>query len=297
MNTGEYLKQWLLQKCDKCHLSPRTVDCYSSIIRLHLAPAIGDLPVASLTGDLIAAMLQQLQLRKPRTAQLAFAVLQAALAAAEEQGLVDRSPMFHIAAPAHQPAPMQVWSDQQIGVYLAAALEHRHAAAWLMALQCGMRRGEIVGLRWSDVDPVNRILHITNQRQRLDDGRIVDLPPKSRSGIRHIPYNSLLADAFAALRQSSPYVVPLTPSGLDQAHSRLLAQLSLPYIHLHGLRHTMATAAIRHGASMRALQMILGHSDISTTSRIYTHPDLSMLRAVIDCAAPSKCAIIHQNRT
>lgn len=288
MNTGEYLNQWLLQKCDSRHLSPRTVDSYASIIRLHIAPALGAIALAAISAADISAFLQLLHSRKPRTAQLAFAVLRMAFADAEESGLIARSPCVRMAAPAHQPAPLKVWSDQQIGVYLSAAIRHKHAAAWLLAIQCGLRRGEIVGLRWSDVDQQERILHITNQRQRLDDGRIVDLPPKSRSGVRHIPYNALIADALSHIRHTSPYVVNLTPSGLDQAHSRLLQQLSLPYIHLHGLRHTMATAAIRHGASMRALQMILGHSDVSTTSRIYTHPDLDMLRAVIDCAATAK---------
>lgn len=288
MNTGEYLQNWLLRKYDECNISVRTRDCYASVIRLHLAPALGAVPLSRLTPEEIRAALLPLQQRAPRSAQLAFAVLRSALAAAEEAELLSRSPCAKLSAPAHRPAPMQVWTDDQISEYIAAAIGHRHAAAWLLAIQCGLRRGEIVGLRWADIDHQNQVLHITNQRQRLDSGQIVDLPPKSRAGVRHVPFNGLLADALANTRRKSPYVVPLTPSGLDQAHSRLLGSLQLPYIHLHGLRHTMATAAIRHGASMRALQAVLGHSDISTTSRIYTHPDLSMLRSVIDCAAIKK---------
>ena len=288
MTTGDYLRQWLATRCAERRIAPRTKDCYEATIRLHIAPELGDVQLEALSAPLIAAMLEQLHARSARSAQLAFILLRAALADAEEAGEIQRSPCRHVAAPAYQPAPMEVWTDEQIGRYIAAAMEHRHAAAWLMAIQCGMRRGEIVGLRWTDIEHDARILHISNQRQRLDSGLIVDAPPKSRAGVRHVPYNELLASALQSAPRRSRYVVPLTPSGLDHAHRQLLGQLDLPYIRLHGLRHTMATAAIRHGASMRALQMVLGHSDVTTTSRIYTHPDMTMLRAVIDCATIAK---------
>lgn len=274
----DYLRRWL----DGLYgLAPRTIDCYRSVIRLHIETVIGDVTLHAVDRLHIQLAIDAAA-SKPRTAQLVHVVLSKALGDAHEAGLIADNPVRQVRVPRHRPEPMTVWDDDQIAAYIDAALRDRHAAAWLLAIQCGLRRGEICGLRWADVDLARRVLHVCNQRQRLDDGRIVDLPPKSACGIRYVPISSMLAMVLEAEDRHKPYVVGLTPSGLDRAHRQLLACLRLPYIHLHALRHTMATAAIRHGSSLRALQVILGHADVSTTTRIYTHPDLDMLRQVID---------------
>ena len=116
-------------------------------------------------------------------------------------------------------------------------------------------------------------------QQTGPDCIVLGLAQKSCYGL------ALLRILRAAYRLGDGYVEPLTPGALDAAHRRCIRRLGLPRLTLHGLRHTMATQALRNGASMRALQMVLGHADYRTTAMIYAHPDMAMLRRVVDAAA------------
>ena len=278
MQTEAYLKSWLALRSGR--LKVRTVECYSSLIRLHIAPQIGDIDVDQLTSPEIMAMLAMIVANgHTRTAELCFVLLKAALKECAA------NPMRGVPRPAHIQTTPDAWSDDQIRAYMAALQGHRHGLALQLGLVLGLRRGEIVGLRWSDIDFDRGVLTVRNQRLRLDSGQIIDATPKSRSSVRSMPLPAALLLQLRRQRQLTGYVCPLTPSGLDAAHRRLVQRLGLPYIPLHGLRHSMATAVIRHGGDMRCLQLLLGHASYATTANRYTHPDRAMLQTSLDCAA------------
>lgn len=278
MKTEAYLKSWLALRSG-C-LKVRTVECYASLIRLHIAPQIGDIDVDQLTAPEIVAMLAMIVASgHTRTAELCFVLLKAALK--ECAG----TPMRGVPRPAHLQVTPDAWTDDQIIAYMAALQGHRHGLALQLGLVLGLRRGEIVGLRWSDIDFDRGVVNVCNQRLRLDSGKIIDATPKSRSSVRSLPLPAALLVQLRRRRQLTGYVCPLTPSGLDAAHRRLVQRLGLPYIPLHGLRHSMATAVIRHGGDMRCLQLLLGHASYATTANRYTHPDRAMLQSSLDAAA------------
>ena len=275
MRTDEYLSSWLVLRSGS--LRTRTAESYAALIRIHIGPAIGDIPVDEVDKGAIMPMLAQIVAEgHTRTAELCYVLLKCALPGNAMQG---------VPRPAHIQQTPGAWSDDQIAVYMAALRTHRHALALSLGLVLGLRRGEICGLRWTDIDFQRCQVNICNQRMRLDTGEIVDGPPKSRSSVRAVPVPAPLMDQLRRRRQLSGYVCPLTPSGLDAAHRRLVHRLGLPYIPLHGLRHTMATSVIRHGGDMRCLQLLLGHASYSTTANRYTHPDATMLAAALDAAA------------
>ena len=261
-------------------LRARTVDSYHSIICLHISPVIGSVPVDDLRPDHIRAVLARAS-GLSRTAELCYVICRAAL------GDLPGQPMRGVSRPAHIQHTPEPWSDDQIAAYLAALADHPHGLALSLGIVCGLRRGEICGLRWSDVLWDEDTLQVVNQRIRLASGQLVDAPPKSRAGARPVPVPGPLMDRLRAARQRSGYIDGITPSGLDQAHRALVARLGLPPIPLHGLRHSMATACIRHGGDMRSLQLLLGHASYTTTAMRYTHPDRAMLRATIDAGSAS----------
>ena len=278
MTTRDFLLSWLSARSPG--LRARSVESYQSIICLHINPVIGSVPTDQLGPDHIRAVLSRAS-GLSRTAELCFVVCRAALADLPGQ------PMRGVTRPAHIQRTPEPWSDDQIAVYLSALADHPHGLAPALGLSCGLRRGEICRLRWSDVLWDESTIQITNQRIRLSSGQIVDAPPKSRAGARPVPVPGPLMDRLRAARQLSGYIDSITPSGLDQAHRALVARLGLPPIPLHGLRHSMATACIRHGGDMRCLQQLLGHASYTTTATRYTHPDRAMLRATIDAGSAS----------
>ena len=277
---SEYLGDWLALRAGG--LRPRTVDSYASLIRLHVVPVIGDVPMDQLSQWVIRLCLARIAAAgKGRTAELVFVMLSAALADAPGR------PMAGVPRPAHVQSTPDAWSDAQMSAYMSALADHPHGLALSLGLLCGLRRGEICGLRWQDVSWETDELRITNQRMRLDSGLIIDAPPKSRAGVRTVPVPPPLMAWLRQSRQLVGYIDGITPSGLDQAHRALVARLGLPPIPLHGLRHSMATSCIRHGGDIRSLQVVLGHARYATTADRYTHPDHQMLRRAVDLAALS----------
>ena len=149
-----------------------------------------------------------------------------------------------------------------------------------------MRRGELAGLRWSDVDQACGLLHIRNQRQRVG-GRLIDAPPKSAAGCRDLPIppgllpllarQQLLQEAEAVLIGVPPVYVcspdgsAIAPEALNRALAADVAAAGVRPINLHGLRHSMASLAVSLGVSMRVLQGLLGHSSFAVTAGTYAH--------------------------
>lgn len=278
MLVSTYLSDWLALRSGG--LRPRTVDSYSSLIRLHICPSLGHLDCSELSPDLIRSHLASIAATgHTRTSELVYVLLSAALV-----DLPSR-PMIGVQRPSHIQHTPDAWSDGQIAVYVAALPDHPHGVALGLAILCGLRRGEVCGLRWCDVDMADRMLYIRNQRYRLDSGQIVDGPPKSRSSVRAVPIPDELMVWLRRRRGVAGYVDPITPNGLDRAHRALTARLSLPPIPLHGLRHSMATACVRHGGDLRSLQSIMGHGSFAITMDRYTHPDHDMLRAAVNLAS------------
>lgn len=277
MQLSVWLSDWLSLRAQE--LKPRTIDSYQELCRLHICPSIGDMELEQLTPINVSHMLAGICAKgHSRTAELCYVLLKSALSECRPEL------MHKVHRPAHKQISPEPWSDEACAVYLAAIARHRHQLPLTLAIMLGLRRGEICGLRWQDIDFQNNVIHIRNQRQRLASGDLVDLSPKSISSMRDLPIPAPLLPLLKQHRQLAGYICSISPSGLDAAHRKLVQKLDLPYIPLHGLRHSMATACIRHGGDMRSLQAILGHASYATTANRYTHPDLSMLRESIDRA-------------
>ena len=166
-----------------------------------------------------------------------------------------------------------------------------------ICLSTGMRIGEICALKWGDIDISSRLITVSRTIERIytidDDNRhtkVIISTPKTVKSNRDIPLNH---DLFTILKpvmkltNSNDYVLtnsekPLEPRGYRRYYKRLMADIGMPQIKFHGLRHTFATRCIECNCDYKTVSSILGHANISTTLNLYVHPDMNQKRKCID---------------
>ena len=287
------MKEWSARWLCGLRLKPRTIESYQALIRHYILPTLGAVDLAEISAEAIqAALAVPLSAGHGRTAEQLYILLAQLCRAAVRAGHIQVSPMDAIARPYHHPMATAWWSPEDAARFLRLrqlALDP-HIVVWVLALCCGLRRGELCGLRWDDIDLQQCTIRVTRQRITLADGRTVAAPPKSKSSARTLAIPDDLAVWLADHRPAAGgYVAisattgrPITPGGLDSAWRRAVRASGMRPITLHGCRHTCGAAAVRAGVAMRVLQDIMGHSTDTITSQIYAHVDQRAQRQALD---------------
>jgi len=218
------------------------------------------------------------------------------LADAQRQGLVTRNIAEHIAHVAVRHSPVDTYTEEEVHSLLAAIAADRIGHAWELALS-GLRRGEIAGLRWSDVDLKAKTLSIVNNRVSAG-GTTVENDPKSATSRRTLPLPDRLVSVLKAAkaRQSAErlalggagvfaYVVsneggaPYSPAVLSRYWRDTVKAAGVRHIKLHAARHTCATLMHLQGVPVAVIAAWIGHKDASLTMRLYTHSQADALKA------------------
>lgn len=255
----------------KTRIKPRTREEYDRIHRVYIAPLIGDIALSQITPEHIQLVLVHAGQRGSRQAQAVFALLRATLRRAVRSRLLLWSPVDALDKPDHD----SVQGKQLTEADLLAALPHiRSSLPLSLALFAGLRRGEIAGLQWGDVDLAAGVLYVQRQRQRVH-GQIITVTPKSAAGCRNIP---IAPDLLPILRQHyelKPRAwllshAPEHPGRVWSAIQERDVQLSQRY-RLHDLRHTYGSRLILSGCNLRVVQYLMGHSSLEVTMRVYSH--------------------------
>ncbi len=309
--SGEYLETWL----DGLRLAPSTVASYRKNIRLHVIPYLGGLPLASLTPKRIAALYRQLETggradhRKgeglsARTVRYVATILHAALGEAVEDGLLARNPadMKRAKPPSAkdaEPPEMHPWTERQLAAFLAWARDHSQLwVAWRVLAMTGMRRGELLALRWRDIDldagtiSIRRsagVIRVKGEGATVKEGptktnkpRIVDLDAGTVTVLRawrrergSMALQLARDDALVFGDHEGTYRHPERFSRLFSEAARRarrdLGEEALPVIRLHDLRHTHATLLLRGGKNIKVVSERLGHANVTVTLRVYSH--------------------------
>ena len=216
-------------------------------------------------------------------------VLSAALTRAQREERVQRNVARLVELPHYQSKERTPWSADEAKQFLAGTADHELYPAFLMLMLYGLRRGELLGLRWGDVDFKQSVLHVRNQLQR-HGGSFMQGPVKTQAGERDLPMLKLVRDALLRLR-IAPAIVqrdvspgglvfvrefgqPLDPDSFRVSFQRLAKRNGIRVIAVHDVRHTTATLLKDLGVPARDTQLILGHSDIATTQQVYQHASL-----------------------
>lgn len=263
---GQYLQLY------KRGLAAKTLEGYETVTVLYILPALGGRELAEITPeDLQLAINAAADRGGPRQAQLTYQLLHAVLRRACRSRLLLWSPADAIDKPDYDPVEGKALTEHDY----AAALPHIDADLGLsLALHAGLRRGEICGLQWGDVDLQDGVLHVRRQRIRCR-GQLLTSPPKSAAGVRDIPIApQLLPQLRKAYRLwPSAWVVDAAPETVTRRW-RDIQQRDIALqdsYRLHDLRHTYGTRLILQGCNLRVIQYLMGHASIDVTMRVYSH--------------------------
>jgi integrase len=273
---------------------------YRQLIERHILPACGRISLARLSPIDVQRMVNRILGAglSPTTAHHAHAVLRRALRDAVAAELVSRNVAAMVKPPPMAFHEMQTLDADQARAFLAAGTGDRWEALWILAVTTGMRQGELLGLRWSDVDLDRGVLHVTGNLSRGPNGLEVTRPKTHRSR-RPIRLSQTAVDALrrhkaaqAAERLHAgaawedhrlvfcrPTGRPVTAAWLVRGRFQpLLKRAGLPLIRFHDLRHTAATLWFRSGVNPKVVQETLGHSRVAITLDTYSHmiPDLQL---------------------
>ncbi|HKC74569.1 MAG TPA: tyrosine-type recombinase/integrase [Chloroflexota bacterium] len=231
-----------------------------------------------------------------RTLQTCHQRLAQAFKFGMKQGMVNRNPLQAVEPPAPRRKSMAIWTIPQIQTFLAVASKSSYGPVYMAILHTSLRRGEVLGLRWCDVDLDRATITVNQTIGLVKSRRQINPTPKNKSSNRTIAIDAELVAALRAHKANRP--VPqidgsdfvfhtqtgtaIYPRNLMRDFTRLLDEAGLPRLTLHGLRHTSISQALILGASLTAVSLRAGHSKVSTTTNIYAHVGWEQHQEVAD---------------
>jgi integrase len=290
-NVSQFLLYWL--EVMKPKLKIRTWILYRQLMVTHAIPALGTIKLARLHQQHV----QGLYARKleeglsPTTVHHLHAVLHRALGQALRWGMIAQNVRDLVEAPAIAHHEMQVLTPDQAKEFLEAASGHRLEALFVLALTTGLREGEILALKWRDLDLEAGMLQVRGNLQRIK-GEVFITTPKNRYSRRHVTLSSLATTSLHAhrARQLSERMElgavwedndlvfangvgkPIERTDLIRRQfAPLLEHAGLPRIRFHDLRHTAATLLLLQGIHPKVVSEMLGHSQVGITLNLYSH--------------------------
>jgi integrase len=303
---GEYLDYWL-ENYVKADKRPKTYEQYAMSARLYIKPGLGARALSDLTVPMVQAFLNGLLKdgRYIRTVQIARTTLSAALTRAQREELVNRNVARLVELPQYVPKEVKPWSLEEARKFFGAAADDRLSAAFTLLLFYGLRCGEVLGLRWCDIDREKGVIHIRQQLQRVAGRGLLIGPVKTNSGKRDLPIVRQVAGSLeeyqhqqTALRGRQPswagsgddqelvfttsVGTPIEPRNFVRTFWKICNENDLRVIKLHHLRHTTATLLKDLGVPARDAQLILGHASSWMTEQIYQHADMDSRKNALE---------------
>jgi integrase len=294
---GAYLtEQWLPGKANT--LAESTWHSYRRKIERHILPALGRTPIRRLkVADL--ERLYDSKLRptdpdvkplSPKTVLEIHLIIRGALAAAVKRGMLTRNVALVAHAPRLRSIPKheaQAWTADQVAVFLRAAVGHRLFPAFWLGANTGMRRSELLGLKWGDIDldkatvSINRGLvaigyELTESRGKTANSRrSIDLDPTTVDLLTAWRTWTAVEQRIAGIEAEHVFTTadggPVHPHSISQAFERVARNAGLPVIRFHDLRHTHATLLIKEGVPVKVVSERLGHATTAFTIETYQH--------------------------
>ena len=289
----DFIKDWLLTV--KASRSKRTVELYRRYSKLDILPAMGDQTLISITPDMVQRMYDY-QLEKGKSnhhVHTLHKIMNVAMSHAVKLGLIPRNPCRGTTPPKIQRTEMMFYDETQVQQLLNTALVigDQYYPVYFLAIHTGMRQGELLGLKWEDIDLTRRTLQVKRQCLRHKGGGFEFSAPKSRSGSRTVILGKQAVEVLKAqyiriaeMRQKAedeweeydmvfPTRVgtPILHSNLRRGFRQLLKESGLPKIRFHDLRHTAASLMLNNGIPVLIVSRRLGHAKPSITLDVYGH--------------------------
>lgn len=287
LSVKSYLERWLDEKGR--HVKPSTVDTYMRLIEKHIAPKLGRKGLDKLTPlDVQSLMGELADSTGVRTANAARTLLFSAYKQAIRWQLTARNPVEATDPLRAAHKDMNLWTGAQAAHFLDTARPHRLFATFYLVMATGLRRGELLGLRWADVS--ERELYI-RQQLTYRDGEFIYSSPKTAQGTRRIAITPDVHDVLETHRKAqeeqrvrlgglwpdtglvfvSEAGTPIHPRNFERTWGQLKKAANMPPARLHDLRHLHVSLLVKQGVDPQAIADRVGHTDASFTLRRYSH--------------------------
>ena len=284
-----------------------TYQRYVTLIQLHILPYLGKIRINCLTAEILTDYIKKL-LKSGRidgrgglaekTVNDVVSILKSALKQVGRKYAVDGS-LFDVRMPVIRKRRVETLGDWECEALSRSILAKPdlNGAAYLLALNYGLRLGEICGLKWSDISFAERTLTVNRTVLRLKNGMRTQLTvqtPKTETSARTIPLTVEMLMLLNKLRNSAPEdaylltgkrMLPMEPRTLQYRFKSFLKSLGLKDHHFHALRHTFATRSIEKGFDAKTLSEMLGHRNVKTTLQLYVHPTMLHKRKIVEAVS------------
>lgn len=284
----EYLVEWLK---NKRNVSEETRELYGSFFKIYIIPLLGSIPLVKINATHIDNFLTNLKDRglAESTIKRVFSVVNASLNAAATKDLILKNPCNKVDKPTVSRRNMVVWEPEYAFDFLEKTKgKSRYWIAIYLAIMTGMRQGEILGLRWSDIDLDNKTLHI---QQTVTRKRRIKAGAKSDSSIRSV---ALSSDTIKTLKEQRQFILqermllgkdyqdhdlvvctsfggPATSRSVAKVWEKFIKTYEVRKITFHDLRHTHVSMLIKQKVHIKIISERLGHASVSITMDLYGH--------------------------
>ena len=288
-----WLRTWY-ELYAKPNVRTATANRYELIIEQYTIPRIGNIKLKKLTTRHLQKLYKEL-LESGRihigknqnkglsstTVHSVHLMLHCALDRAVKERLIPRNPCEDCIVPKPRKLDMKILPPEHMKAYLEAAERRGLLPMFYLELVSGLRKGELVALRWDDLDIQQRTISVSKQYVRNPDGSLELTRPKTENSVRLVSIPQTAVDLLVqehAKHPDSPYLFPspLTgemyhPDSVVNLHKKILKDAGLEHLRFHDLRHTFATTALQNGVDVKTVSSMLGHFDAGFTLRTYTH--------------------------
>lgn len=291
MTMERFFELWLNGK--ELSRRPGTVENYRKITSSYILPKIGQMRLQDLTPTHITQLylLLKEEGKGARSVQAVHVILHCALKQAVREGLLGRNPVDAVDRPRVEQTETQILSEEQARQLLAIASGSLYETVFCLALISGMRKGELLGLKWSDLDLTKGTILVQRQLQLVKPEGYILVPPKTKAGKRQIKLGqgmlaklenhrrnqeALKAAAGDKWKENNLIFTSSIGTYMDQSRvhkefKRLLTKAGLPDLRFHDLRHTSLSFLLENGTPVNTVQQRAGHSKASVTIDIYGH--------------------------
>ncbi|MGB7726314.1 MAG: site-specific integrase [Dehalococcoidales bacterium] len=275
------------------NITARSYDRYSGIVKGHIIPSIGKIPLAQLTPQHIQKMYTDKLAAglSPRSVRYIHVVLHRALQTAIKWHKLTINPADNVDIPKAPHTDMQIWNESEVIQFLETARSTPYHCLFYLAIFSGARRGELLALRWQDVDLTTGQLSISRSVQHVN-GEYVFSQPKTEKSRRTIALPKSATLLLKQLREATEHSrsrmgekvtdtdlifthtydgVPLRPNTVSRAWEHIAKKAEVKVIRFHHARHTHASLMLQQGVPLKVVSERLGHSSISVTADVYAH--------------------------
>ncbi len=289
---SQWMEEWFENVC-KIKVRPSSHQTYRGYIDHHIAPYIGKIPIEKLSTMDLQKLCKKLMDKgrveriesekqpkglSAKTVRNIIQVISSAMDFAVAQRIISINPCDAVALPKVEKKEMQTIPAEQLQAFLAEAKATGVYEMYYIELATGLRRGELLGLKWQDIDWENGIITVRRQIARIN-GEITEAPLKTKNSYRTVTISPQAVEVLKQQKEktNSEYVFPsptggpISPDSVNNMLKRVLARAGIPKVRFHDLRHTFATVALQNGVDIKTVSGMLGHFSAGFTLDTYAH--------------------------